>query len=169
MLAQLDQAPGVERSFANHTGNMVRVAVASTADPEKVAERIAQVLTEQKRGPVRLRDAELRRAIDNEHWRAGERVRELSFIEYRTLAVRQLRLFAEREKLDKETAAKLMTITEEEWDRLGKEDGAKSRGPIDWRTRYGEAAAAVVERAKSVLSADQVGRLKDWAKDGRGR
>jgi hypothetical protein len=164
VLAQLDKIPDVERTYANHTGNMVRVALSSTANPEKVAEQVVKVLTQEKRNPVRLRDAEFKLALNLEQWRQAERISELSVIEYRTLAVRQIRKFAQSEKLDKATSEKLVKITEEEWDRPAKEEAAKANGAADWRSRCTERAAAVVDRAKSLLTAEQVGRLKAWVK-----
>jgi hypothetical protein len=164
VLAQLDKILGVERTYANHTGDMVRVAVASAADPETVAEAVAKILTQEKRNPIRVRDAEFKQALDQEQWRAAERVGELSLIEYRTLAVRLVRQFAQSEKLDKVTSEKLVKIAEEEWDRLAKGDGSKDHGSVDWRARCAACAAAVVERAKSVLTAEQVERLTDWVK-----
>jgi hypothetical protein len=164
VLAQLDKIQGVERTYANHTGNMVRVAVALATNPETVAEQVVKILTQEKRNPVRLRNAEFKQALDQEQWRSAERVSELSLIEYRTLAVRLVRQFAQSEKLDKVTSEKLVKITEEEWDRLAKGAAGKDQRSVDWRARCAERAASVVERAKSLLTAEQVERLKDWVK-----
>jgi hypothetical protein len=164
VLAQLDKIPGVERTYANHMGNMIRVGLTTGANAGRIAEQVTKVLTQEKRTPVLLRDAELQQALDQERWRAAERVSELSLIEYRTLAVRLVRQFAQNEKLDKITTEKLVKITEDEWDRLGKESAAKDHGSVDWRARCTERAAAVVNRAKSVLTAEQIERLKDCVK-----
>jgi len=103
VLAQLDKVEGVGRSYANHTGNMVRVSLNTAADPEKVAEQVAKILTADKRNPTRLMRDEFTHALDKEQWREGERVGELSAIEFRTLGLRQLKTFAEIEKLDEKT------------------------------------------------------------------
>jgi hypothetical protein len=164
VLALLDKIPGVERSFANHTGTMVRVSVAGSADPEKIAEQVARVLTEGKRNPTRLTGEEVKEALGKQQWREGERVGELSAIEFRTLGLRQVQTFAEKEKLDKATIDKLVKIAGEEWDRLVDEsapEDPKQSGKIDWKARCRKFDLAVVERARSVLMPDQVERLKE--------
>jgi hypothetical protein len=163
VLAQLDKLPGVERSYSNHTGSLVRLSVAPAADPEKVAEQALKVLDDQKRSPVRLAGAEFTRALDEERWRESERVGELSAIEFRTLALRQVKAFADEEKLGKDSADKLARIAEEEWGRLargGAPGDPKQPGKVDWRGRCRQFVAAVADRAKQVLTAEQVERLR---------
>jgi hypothetical protein len=164
VLAQLDKVPGVARSYANHTGNMVRVFVAAAGDPDKVAGQVEKILATEKRHPARLKGDEFMQALDQEQWREGERVSELSAIEFRTLGMRRVKSFAEAEKLDNETTQKLVKIAEEEWDRLAKASAAgdqKQPGNIDWTDRCQQFGAAVVERATSMLTTEQVERLKE--------
>jgi hypothetical protein len=164
VLALLDKLPGVERTFANHTGSMVRVSVAASADPEKVGEQSLKVLREQKHKPVQLAGAELTEALEKQEWRESERVGELSAIEFRTLGLRQVRAFAAKEMLDKETTDKLEKIAEEVWDKLVKEsapEDPKQPGKIDWNVRCHKFVVAVVDRAKSFLTPDKTERLKE--------
>ncbi len=59
-----------------------------------------------------------------------------------------------------------------EWDRLA---GAKTDedrehpGPIDWTTLCEQFDAAVMERAKSLLTTEQLEHLKQWKGAGRGK
>ena len=163
MLAQLDKIAGVERSYANHAGNMVRVSVAQAVDSEKVVERVETVLTQEKRNPIRLRDTELKQALEQEQWRTAEQVSELSIIEYRTLTLRALGTFADKEKLDQKTKERLFKIAEEEWDKLSK-DGASQGDHADLRARLTDRVVEVVRRAKPILNAQQFERFKDWVK-----
>src|SRR5262245_65786425 len=120
---------------------MVRLSVADTVDLPKVATQAAKVLNEQQRSPVRLTGHELTEALEKEEWRESERVSELSAIEFRTLGLRRVRAFAEREKLDKETTDKLVRIAEEEWDRLAKQNATKApkqRNKENWEGRCDE-------------------------------
>src|SRR5262249_8548015 len=148
-------------SYANHTGNMVRLSVAAKENPAKVAEQAFKVLNDQKRSPVRLTGDELTQALDKEEWRQSERVSELSDIEFRTLGLRRVKAFAEREKLNKETTDKLVKIAEEEWDRPGKlnaSEAPKQPGKVDWAARCRQFDDAVMNRAKPILTAAQVER-----------
>jgi hypothetical protein len=160
----LDKIEGVERSYANQTGNMVRLAVAAKDNPAKVAEQALKVLNDEKRSPVRLTGNELIDALGKQQWRESERVSELSAIEFRTLGLRRMRAFAEREKLDKETTDKLVRIAEEEWDLLAKQNAPgepEKPGTVDWAVRCRQFDDAVVNRAKSILTTEQVALLKD--------
>jgi hypothetical protein len=163
VLAQLDQVQGVKRSYANHTGDLVRVSVDIAAHPDKVAEQVCKLLNDDQRNPERVTGDEFQKAIGAEKWREKERIDELSAIEFRTLGLRRVRTFAEKEKLDKETTERLVKIVDDEWDRMAKGrsgNGEKGSAQTDWAAICGRCAAAVVERAKSVLSAEQVERLK---------
>ena len=88
----------------------------------------------------------------------------MSGIEFRTLAVRRVRAFAESEKLDQETADKLVRIAEEECDRLARgADGARPKpagGGTGWDARRAEFVSAFLDRAKDLLTAPQVERLR---------
>jgi hypothetical protein len=90
VLARLDQIDGVERSYANRTGTLIRVSVAPGADRNRVAGEVLKALGEGNRNVSRLADSELGRALEKEEWRDASRVRELSAIEYRTLVLRGL-------------------------------------------------------------------------------
>jgi hypothetical protein len=141
---------------------MVRISVAQAVNPEKVVEEVEKVFTQEKRNPIRLRDAELKQALEQEEWRTAEQVCELSIIEYRTLTLRALRTFADKEKLNQETKERLFKIAEEEWDKLSK-DGA-SQDHTDVRAHIAQRVVEVVKRAKPILTAQQFERFKDWVK-----
>lgn len=163
MLAQLQQVEGVEKAYANHSGRLFRVSISPTADREKVAAGLLKALNDPTRRPVRLTGDEFRRALDQEEWREVERVNELSAIEFRTLGLRRVATFAEEEKLDKESADKLMKMAEEEWDRLAQErtvEESEHPGKTDWSVRCSQFARVVSKRAESVLTTEQVERLK---------
>lgn len=166
MLARLDQIEGVERSRADRAGTLVCVSLAAAADPDKVAEQVAKVFAEEKRQSTRLTGEDLKQALAREKWYGPD---ELSAIEFRTLAVRRVRGFAESEKLDQDTAAKLVQIAEEEWDRLANAADSPERkrpgGGTDWNARCVAFAAAFIGRAKDLLTPPQVERLKQ-ARDG---
>ena len=89
MLARLDRIDGVERSYADGTGTLLRLSVAASADPDKVASEAVGVLGEE-RTPSRLAGKELDEALAQTEWRDASRVRELSAIEFRTLVGRRL-------------------------------------------------------------------------------
>jgi len=163
VLAQLQRVEGVEKAYANHSGRLFRVSVSPTADREKVAAGLLKALSDPTRKPVRLTGDEFRRALEQEEWRDVERVGELSAIEFRTLGLRRVATFAEEEKLDKESADKLVKMAEEEWDRLAQEstvEESKHAGKTDWSVRCSQFARAVSKRAVSVLTTEQVDRLK---------
>jgi hypothetical protein len=90
VLARLDQIDGVERSSANRTGTLIRISVAPAADPGPVAGQVLEVLADEGRGTRRLGGSELDQALEREEWRDAGRVRELSQIEFCTLALRPL-------------------------------------------------------------------------------
>jgi hypothetical protein len=161
VLASLDKHDGVEASSANYTGTMIVVSVTTPADRDKVAEGVHKVLTEGDRKAVRLAGDELKRALDREEWRGAGRIGELSAIEFHTLALHRFKTFAMAEQLDKKTTDKLVEIAEQQWERLSKEakaDGATR--PEDWGKRIKASLPIFLERAKEVLSADQVERFK---------
>ena len=161
MLARLDRIEGVEGSRANRAGTLVRVSVAAAADPNRVAEEVGERLAEEGRSPARLTGDCLRQALAQEEWYGPE---ELLAVEFRTLAVRRVRTFAESEKLDQETADKLVRIAEEECDRLAKgADTARPKpagGGTGWDARRAEFASAFLDRAQDLLTAPQVERLR---------
>ena len=90
MLAQLDRLPGVEHSYGNRTGDMVRMSLVTTAAREEVAKQALKVLGA-SRSPICLTGTNLIQTLEHEQWRQSDRVGELLQIEYRTLAQRELR------------------------------------------------------------------------------
>lgn len=161
VLGSLDKIDGVEASFANYTGTMVRISVTPGADRDAVAGRVRKVLTEGERKAVPLAGEEFQRALDREEWRGAGRIGELSAIEFHTLALHRVKTFTKAEKLDKETADKLAAIAEQQWDRIRKQaraDGATA--PEDWGRHIKASLPAFLERAGGVLTAEQVERFK---------
>jgi hypothetical protein len=158
VLARLDQIEGVEKSFANRTGTMLRVSLAPSADRDKVAEAIRGIMTRENRKPVFLAGNELEQALVKEEWGSPG---ELSAIEFRTLALRRVKTFAEAEKFDKEATDRLVKIAEQLGDRIVKATAAGVKQPADWRAGYGQFATAVADLARELLSAEQVERLKE--------
>jgi hypothetical protein len=86
VLARLDRVDGVGRAAANRGGTLLYVTAAEGAETELVAKTVAQALADH--APRRLPGADARRALDQEEWRDSTQIRELSAIEYRTLALR---------------------------------------------------------------------------------
>jgi hypothetical protein len=159
VLARLNKIDGVERSFSNRTGTLLRIAVAPSADRDKVAAAVREDLTRDNRKPVLLTGAELKEALEKEEWHLPG---ELSAIEFRTLALDRVKTFAQAEKLDTETAAKLVKIAEQQWERLAKAGDCcgKNKQPADWLTQFQQFAVSVPEQAKELLPAEQAERLK---------
>jgi hypothetical protein len=160
VLRRLDKIEGVEASSANYTGTMIRISV-TTADREKVAERVSKALAEKRGKPVALEGDDLKWALEKEQWRVAGRIGELSAIEFHTLVLYRVKTFAKADKLDKEATDKLVKIAEEQWQRIAKEvkkDGATQ--PEDWGNRCKKSLPAFLDRAKEVLTAEQVERFQ---------
>jgi hypothetical protein len=87
VLARLDEIDGVERSYANRAGTLLRLSVAASADPDRVTGEALRALGN-RRNPTRLADDERDQALGQEEWRGADRIDELSAIEFRTLALR---------------------------------------------------------------------------------
>lgn len=171
MLAQLDKVPGVARSYANQTGDLVRVSVATGADPERLAQILLKALADETGTPVRVTGVDLARALGQEQWRQTDRVSDLLVIEYRTLALRQMRDFAAAEKLNKEISEQLSKIVEDESERMSREGPGNPQtasGGIGWPARFRQGTEAVVNRAKAILTTEQVGRLRESLSRGIG-
>jgi hypothetical protein len=158
VLARLDKIAGVEKSFANRAGTMLRVSVAPSADRGKVAKAVREILTRENRKAVLLAGHELEQALVKEEWGSPG---ELSAIEFRTLVLRRVKSFAEAEKLDKEVTDKLVKIAEQQWERIGRAAAGKAKQPAEARAGYREFAIVVADRARELLSAEQVERLKE--------
>lgn len=159
VLARLNKIEGVEKSFANRTGTMLRICTARSVDCEKVASAISQDLIQDKREPKRLVGEELKEALVQEKWGSPG---DLSAIEFRTLALHRIQTFTESEKLNKETAEKLMHLAEQQWDRLAKRIDCCSKGyqPSAWLDRFKQFGVLMSDQTKEFLAADQVERLK---------
>jgi hypothetical protein len=157
VLASLDRVGGARASSANYTGTMIRVSLSHGAPACRVREAVRRVLARENYKAVRLAGDELKRALDQEQWREAARIGELSAIEFHTLASHRVQTFARSEKLDKKTADRLLAIAEQQWARICNEaanDGATQ--PEDWRKRMRAALPAFVERAREVLTVEQV-------------
>ena len=161
LLTSLDKIDGVEASSANYTGTMIRISVTTTTDRDKVSEAVRKALTDEDRNAVRLAGDDLERALDREEWRGAGRIGELSAIEFHTLALHRFKTFAKAEKLDKGTADKLVEIAEQQWERLSKEANAEGMTrPEDWGKRIKASLPIFLERAKGILTAEQLERFK---------
>jgi hypothetical protein len=160
VLASLDRIDGVEASSTNYTGTLIRVSVTTAADRNKVAQAARKVLGDNE--PVALAGDELKTALAKEQWRQAGRVGELSAIEFRTIALYRIKTFARAEKLDKETTDKLLKMVGDLWESLAQE-AKKDRAtqPEDWGKRGKKQLPVFLARAKEVLSAEQVERLKN--------
>jgi len=88
LLARLDKVEGIEKSSANRTGTMLRISVASSADRDKVAETVREILTKDNRKPVLLAGDEFREALVKEEWGSPG---DLSAIEFRTFALHRVK------------------------------------------------------------------------------
>ena len=130
----------------------------STADPDVVARRVKEAFAKEDRQSVRVRGDELGKMVAAEEWRDASRVDELSAIEFRTLAARRLKAFAEKEMLEEEITGKLLTLADNLWDELAAADG---RRPTNWPNRRARFIREFMERAKSVLTPTQMEHLQD--------
>jgi hypothetical protein len=161
VLGRLDKLDGVTGSASNYTGTLVRVTVAAGADRAKVEEAVRKALAEDAGDAVPLTGAAARRALEHEHWRGANRVAELSAIEFHSVALYRLRMFAKASKLDKTTADKLTARAEQQWEQIAKEAAtAKTNTPTDWGRRCNQAVGAFVEQSKDLLTPEQLTLLK---------
>jgi hypothetical protein len=159
VLARLNKIAGVEKSFSNRTGTMLRISVASSADREKVAAVVSEDLTKDSRKPVLLAGDEFKQAVVKEEWNSPG---DLSAIEFRTFALHRVKTFAEAEKLDKEATNKLVKIAEQQWARMAKGGDCcgKVKQPGDWLAQFKQFTASVPDQAKELLTAEQAERLR---------
>jgi hypothetical protein len=90
VLAQLDETDGVEGSFVNESGTVLRVNLRPGADPGKVAEEVRRILGEQveDRVPVQLGGEAAAAALQEAEWQDKSRLAELAAIEARTSVAR---------------------------------------------------------------------------------
>jgi hypothetical protein len=164
VLEQLDTIDGVEASWANHTGSMLRITVRAGTDREKVAAVVQDRLAVENHNVVSLVGGELDTALAREYWRTKEQIGELTAIEFRKLALDRIKDFAKREKIGGEAGARLMEIAEAQWDRLARQ--AEIQEPkllphrIDWKRRCREFATAFTQEATGLLTPDQRKRFE---------
>jgi hypothetical protein len=170
-LAALDRVPGVQKSFSNWTGTKLRIVVAPSADANAVADRVRDLLAESSHDATRLLGNDLAEALRIEQWYGAERAVELTAYEYHTFARRQLGAFAKDQKLDDALRQKLLALLDDLWDRAA--DGlAKPSADGDayqsyWRDRRSRLIALFTERAKELLTPQQIDELiKKYASAG---
>jgi hypothetical protein len=159
LLASLDKIDGVQASFANFTGSMIRVSVNRADDRERVAELARRAVA--ANDPVALSGEELDLALTNQQWRESSQVGELSAIEFRTIVFARIKAFAQTENLDKQTTDKLTELAKAQWQRI--EQGAKKDKatlPEDWLNRVKKSIPDFLSRVKDVLSDAQFERFK---------
>jgi hypothetical protein len=159
VLARLNKIDGVEKSLSNRTGTMIRVALTPTAVRDEITAAVHEHLTTSHCKPAPIEGDDLKAAMVKEQWNTPG---ELSAVEFRTLAVRRVKKFAEGEKLDKEATDRLVKLAEREWDRAAKGvDGSeKTKHPTDWHAHYKQFIAALLDHAKEVVATEQAERLK---------
>ena len=90
MLVRLDQLPGIERSFANRSGTLLRLSVSSAGDVANVVDAASELLDAEYGGSTQLSGAAFATALKGEEWRDHSRIGELSSIEMRILVGRGL-------------------------------------------------------------------------------
>jgi hypothetical protein len=85
----------------------------------------------------------------------------LSAIEFRALALYRIKTFAQAEKLNKETADKLVKMAENQWERIAQEAKKETATqPEDWGNRCKKSIPAFIAQAKEILSDEQLERFK---------
>jgi len=103
VLEQLDGVKGVAKSWVNHDGTLIKLALESDANHPLVRKEIERLLKEQKRSPRFIEKGERSEMLTSETWREHDQVHELSAIESRELALR----FAEEQGLSADDHQKL--------------------------------------------------------------
>jgi hypothetical protein len=90
VLARLEQIDGVECSFADESGTLIRLSLRPGADPGKVAGAVRRVLSEQAGDyvPVPLDGGAAAAALQREEWRDKSQVAEFAATERGTSARR---------------------------------------------------------------------------------
>lgn len=163
VLARIDRVDGVSRSFTNWTGTRLRISAAPGADRTIVADRVGSLLSADGRKPVRVDGIEFTQALEREDWHSAARLVDLSSYEFRTIAKRRLAAFAGAERLDSRQREKLLGLVDQLWERSaegldqpGSEDGAYGKY---WRARLDQFIGAFAERARDVLTPQQVQKL----------
>lgn len=163
VLAQLDHVAGVSRSFSNWTGTQVRISTAPGVDRDGVAERVGSLLSRDQRQPVRVEKRQLSEVLRAEHWYSATGLVDLSSYEFHSIARRRLAAFADAERLDPERREKLLKLVDSLWERSAQGldlpgPGSEAYGQY-WHTRLDQFIGAYSERARDVLTPEQVEKL----------
>lgn len=83
MLARLDKIEGVERSFTNRSGTLIRLTLLPTADQNAVVAHVAKIIDDESLPPLVEP-----KTVGEQEWRDSSRVSELTEIEWRTVRLR---------------------------------------------------------------------------------
>ncbi len=161
MLEQLDQINGVTTSSANHSGGIIRISVADDALRADVAKKAHLVLAANDAKPSRLSGDKSIKALTQETWRGIDRINELSAIEFRTIIIDRLKMFAKNEKMSQEVTDQLIKIAKNSWEAQAKSIDIKvPPHKTGWTKHCRSVADAFIEEAKPLLSDAQVRDLK---------
>jgi mercuric ion transport protein len=163
VLSRMDRVPGVSHSFSNWTGTRLRISAAPGADRDAVAERVQSSLSGDGRQPIRLDENQLTQVLQTEDWHSAAALVDLSSYEFRTIAKWRLAAFADAEQFDFDRRDKLLKLVDQLWERSaqgldqpGSEAGAYSQY---WHARLDQFIGAYTERARDVLTPEQVQKL----------
>lgn len=162
-MAQVNRIEGVSQSYSNWTGTILRISARPGADRDAVAERVLAFLAADGQDPGRVQGAEVATSLRNEDWRDLSRITDLSSYEFKTVAKRRINAFADNEKLDSTQREKLLNIVDGLWDKSGVGLGSPRLDAAEyaayWQNRREKFVAAYLERARELLTPEQVQRL----------
>lgn len=161
MLEQLEEVDGVQAAMANHAGSLVRISLKEHANTGSVASELEAILKKEGRKPKALTDSEIATAIESEQWRKAESVNELSEIEFRTVFERRIQQFVVDEELTDDTKTKLIGFASQVLD-----ETPKSQSDTDWKEFCGGMASRMLDKAKDILSDEQLNKLGERLKSG---
>ena len=83
VLAQLDKIEGVNRSYVNYSGTLIRLTLKPTANQDEVLKSASKILNDDESlSPARVVN------VEAEEWRDVDHVKELTAIEWRTVKIR---------------------------------------------------------------------------------
>lgn len=163
VMARVDRVNGVSRSFTNWTGTRLRISAAPGSDRNAVADRVGALLSADGRQPVRVEGSDFAQALQREDWYSTTRLVDLSSYEFRTIAKRRLAAFADAERLDKDRRDKLLSLVDPLWERSveGLDQPGSGSGAYAqyWRARLDGFIGAYAERARDILTPEQVRKL----------
>jgi copper chaperone CopZ len=162
-LGEIDAMDGVTSSFSDWTGTLIRVSVAKTTHREAVAERVRAVLAASQQEPLRVAGDDLTRALQRKDWRGADRIFELTSYEFNTVAKRRINDFASAERLKQSERVRLLDLVDELWEKAAQAlDTPKPESEayaMYWRNRMNMFVAEYAQRARELLSAEQVEKL----------